>query len=83
MRIHSLENCNLIFDYLRARGVQTTNISSQDVVDGNAKLILGLLFTIILRFAIDEDGKQGLLLWVQKHTRCVNIVSCALIVSTP
>mmetsp|Transcript_16194 Transcript_16194/g.49479 ORF Transcript_16194/g.49479 Transcript_16194/m.49479 type:complete len:864 (-) Transcript_16194:853-3444(-) len=69
MRIHRIENCNLIFEYVHAREVQTVNISSQDIVDTNPKLVLGLLFTIILRFAISEDGKQGLLLWCQKNTR--------------
>eukprot|EP00968_Pinguiococcus_pyrenoidosus_P023083 scaffold3537_cov256-Pinguiococcus_pyrenoidosus.AAC.10 len=69
MRIHRIENCNLIFEYVHARGLSTVNISSQDIVDANGKLILGLLFTIILRFAISEDGKQGLLLWCQKNTK--------------
>lgn len=32
-------------------------------------LVLGLLWTIILRFAIDEDGKEGLLLWCRKNTK--------------
>jgi hypothetical protein len=32
------------------------------------QLVLGLLWTIILRFAIAEDGKQGLLLWAQRST---------------
>lgn len=69
IKIQMLENCNLIFDYVHARDLQTVNISSQDIVDTNPKLVLGLLFIIILRFAIDEDGKQGLLMWCQKNTR--------------
>jgi hypothetical protein len=32
------------------------------------KQVMGLLWTIILRFAIAEDGKQGLLLWCQRST---------------
>ena len=58
-RIHKLENCNLIFEYLRKKELQLTNIGSTDIVDSNEKLILGLMWTIILRFAIAEDGKQG------------------------
>uniref|UniRef100_A0A7R9YE08 Calmodulin n=1 Tax=Pinguiococcus pyrenoidosus TaxID=172671 RepID=A0A7R9YE08_9STRA len=72
MRIHRIENCNLIFEYLEKRNVQTVNISSGDIVDPNPKLVLGLIFTIILRFAVDEDGKQGLLLWCQRNTKGYN-----------
>lgn len=46
-------------DYLSKKGLKLTNIGSSDVVDSNEKLLLGLLWTIILRFAIAEDGKQG------------------------
>lgn len=46
-------------DYLHKKGLQLTNIGSSDIVDGNSKLLLGLMWTIILRFAIAEDGKQG------------------------
>merc|ERR1711976_929247 len=35
MRIHSLENCNLIFDYLKAKDLQVTNVGSTDIVEGN------------------------------------------------
>ena len=68
MRIHKLENCNLIFEYLRKKELQVTNIGSTDIVDTSEKLILGLMWTIILRFAVAEDGKQGLLLWLQRST---------------
>lgn len=67
-RIHKLENCNLIFEYLRKKELQLTNIGSTDIVDSNEKLILGLMWTIILRFAVAENGKQGLLLWLQRST---------------
>ncbi len=46
-------------EYLRKKELQLTNIGSADVVDANEKLLLGLMWTIILRFAIAEDGKQG------------------------
>ncbi len=68
MDIHKLENCNLIFDYLKARELKLVNIGSTDVKDGNPRLVLGLIWTIILRFAISEDGKEGLLLWCRKNT---------------
>ena len=69
MDIHKLENCNLIFEYLKARELKIVNIGSSDIKDGSPRLVLGLLWTIILRFAIDEDGKEGLLLWCRKNTK--------------
>lgn len=57
-----------------------TNIGAEDVVDGNRKIILGLIWTLILRFTIsdiNEEGmtaKEGLLLWCQRKTACYNEV---------
>ena len=61
-----------------------TNIGAEDVVDGNRKIILGLIWTLIARFTISdisEEGlsaKEGLLLWCQRKTACyegdVNVV---------
>lgn len=53
-----------------------TNIGAEDIVDGNRKIILGLIWTLILRFTISdisEEGmtaKEGLLLWCQRKTAC-------------
>ena len=43
-RIHKLENCNLIFEYLQKKDLKLTNIGSTDIVDTNEKLILGLMW---------------------------------------
>jgi Ca2+-binding EF-hand superfamily protein len=67
MDIHKLENCNLIFDYLKQNELKIVNIGSSDIKDGSPRLVLGLIWTIILRFAISEDGKEGLLLWCRKN----------------
>lgn len=46
-----------------------------DIIDGNLKLILGMIWTLILRFTIadiNEEGlsaKEGLLLWCQRKTQ--------------
>uniref|UniRef100_A0A803U0V9 Actinin alpha 2 n=1 Tax=Anolis carolinensis TaxID=28377 RepID=A0A803U0V9_ANOCA len=53
-----------------------------EIVDGNIKMTLGMIWTIILRFAIQDisveetSAKEGLLLWCQRKTapyRNVNI----------
>lgn len=74
------ENVNKALDFIKVRGVQLTNIGAEDVVDGNRKIILGLIWTLILRFTIsdiNEEGmtaKEGLLLWCQRKTACYDEV---------
>ena len=47
---------------------------STEIVDGNVKMTLGMIWTIILRFAIQDisveemTAKEGLLLWCQRKT---------------
>ncbi|TFY78967.1 hypothetical protein EWM64_g5047 [Hericium alpestre] len=74
MRIQKAENVNLALEFITSRGVKLTNIGPEDIIDGNLKLILGMIWTLILRFTIadiSEEGlsaKEGLLLWCQRKT---------------
>ncbi|QSL66599.1 hypothetical protein MERGE_000981 [Pneumocystis wakefieldiae] len=74
LRIQKAENVNKALDYIKSKGIPLTNIGAEDIIDGNLKLILGLLWTLILRFTIadiNEEGytaKEGLLLWCQRQT---------------
>lgn len=74
MRVQMAENVNRALDFIRGRGVVLTNVGAEDIVDGNLKLILGMIWTLILRFTIadiSEEGvnaKEGLLLWCQRKT---------------
>ena len=49
-------------------------INFSEIVDGNVKMTLGMIWTIILRFAIQDisveemTAKEGLLLWCQRKT---------------
>ncbi|XP_055327247.1 titin-like isoform X2 [Paramacrobiotus metropolitanus] len=54
-RAHYLSNVERALDYLRHRNIKLVNINSSDVVDGNETVILGLIWTIILNFQIDQD----------------------------
>lgn len=80
LRVQKFENANTALDYIKSRGIQMTNIGAEDVVDGNRKIILGLIWTLILRFTIsdiNEEGmtaKEGLLLWCQRKTACYDEV---------
>lgn len=74
MRIQKAENVNKALEFINSRGVKLTNIGPEDIIDGNLKLILGMIWTLILRFTIadiSEEGlsaKEGLLLWCQRKT---------------
>lgn len=76
MRVQKFENANTALEFIKSRGIQMTNIGAEDVVDGNRKIILGLIWTLILRFTISDIGqegmsaKEGLLLWCQRKTAC-------------
>jgi len=69
MKIQKLENGNHIINYCKAKGVDFVNVGANDFVDGNARIILGFLWKVILRFVVSEDGQQGLLLWCQRSTK--------------
>ena len=74
LRVQQCENVNKALDFIKQRGVLLTNIGAEDLVDKNEKLVLGLVWTLILRFSIaeiSEEGKtakDGLLLWCQRKT---------------
>jgi len=75
MRLQMIENLNKALAFIKERGVNLVSIGAEDICDGNVTLTLGMIWTIILRFAISdlsEEGlsaKQGLLLWCQKKTK--------------
>ncbi|KAF7283061.1 hypothetical protein GWI33_001516 [Rhynchophorus ferrugineus] len=50
MRFHMLHNIDTALHFLRCKNVKLVNIRSEDIVDGNPKLTLGLIWTIILHF---------------------------------
>ncbi|KDO23897.1 hypothetical protein SPRG_10042 [Saprolegnia parasitica CBS 223.65] len=68
-RIHMLENLNHVVGFMAKENVTVTNIGSSDIVDGNSKLVLGLMWTIIKHYQLADisfhgvTGKEGLLLW--------------------
>uniref|UniRef100_A0A8D8QLB4 Spectrin beta chain, non-erythrocytic 5 n=1 Tax=Cacopsylla melanoneura TaxID=428564 RepID=A0A8D8QLB4_9HEMI len=82
MRVHKVENVNKSLAFLHTK-VRLESIGAEDIVDGNPRLILGLIWTIILRFQIQEieidvdeenessekkSAKDALLLWCQRKT---------------
>ncbi|XP_049441714.1 filamin-B isoform X1 [Epinephelus fuscoguttatus] len=74
-----LENVSVALEFLEKENIKLVSIDSKAIVDGNLKLILGLIWTLILHYSISmpvwegEDGdevesktpKQRLLGWIQ------------------
>ncbi|MEQ2235254.1 Alpha-actinin-4 [Ilyodon furcidens] len=74
MRVHKINNVNKALDFIASKGVKLVSIGAEEIVDGNTKMTLGMIWTIILRFAIQDisveetSAKEGLLLWCQRKT---------------
>lgn len=74
MRFHKIANVNKGLEFIERKGVRLVSIGAEEIVDGNVKMTLGLIWTIILRFAIQDisveemTAKEGLLLWCQRKT---------------
>ncbi|KAK2177869.1 hypothetical protein NP493_574g00049 [Ridgeia piscesae] len=74
MRFHKIANVNKALQFIESKGVKLVSIGAEEIVDGNLKMTLGMIWTIILRFAIQDisveelSAKEGLLLWCQRKT---------------
>ncbi|KAK2585161.1 hypothetical protein KPH14_008663 [Odynerus spinipes] len=58
MRVHHLNNVNKALQILEQNNVKLVNISSNDIVDGNPKLTLGLVWSIILHWQVHYHLKH-------------------------
>ncbi|VDP70034.1 unnamed protein product, partial [Echinostoma caproni] len=53
-RVHWIQNVQRVLNFLRYRGIRIVNIRADEIVDGNPKLTLGLIWIIILHFHLAE-----------------------------
>ncbi|KAM3857230.1 dystrophin [Diretmus argenteus] len=89
-RVHSLNNVNRALQILQKNNVELVNIGGADIVDGNHKLTLGLIWSIILHWQVKDvmkdvmaglqqtNSEKILLSWVRQNTRQypqVNVVN--------
>lgn len=65
MRIHCLENVDKALQFLKEQRVHLENMGSHDIVDGNHRLTLGLIWTIILRFQVINAESR---VFTERHT---------------
>ncbi|XP_075813326.1 dystrophin isoform X1 [Microtus pennsylvanicus] len=80
-RVHALNNVNKALQVLQKNNVDLVNIGSSDIVDGNHKLTLGLIWNIILHWQVKNvmktimaglqqtNTEKILLSWVRQSTR--------------
>lgn len=80
-RVHALNNVNRVLQVLHQNNVELVNIGGTDIVDGNHKLTLGLLWSIILHWQVKDvmkdvmsdlqqtNSEKILLSWVRQTTR--------------
>ncbi|XP_042312754.1 utrophin [Sceloporus undulatus] len=80
-RVHALNNVNKVLQVLHQNNVELVNIGGTDIVDGNHKLTLGLLWSIILHWQVKDvmkdimsdlqqtNSEKILLSWVRQSTR--------------
>eukprot|EP00808_Paulinella_micropora_P014434 g10107.t1 len=70
---HEIGNLELCLKFIKDEQLRLENIGANDIHEGNGKLILGLIWTLILRYQINLGGdgsspKQDLLDWVNRQT---------------
>ncbi|XP_015203173.2 utrophin isoform X3 [Lepisosteus oculatus] len=80
-RVHALNNVNRVLQVLHQSNVELVNIGGTDIVDGNHKLTLGLIWSIILHWQVKDimkdimsnlqqtNSEKILLSWVRQSTR--------------
>ncbi|TRY57147.1 hypothetical protein DNTS_002628, partial [Danionella cerebrum] len=89
-RVHSLNNVNRALQILQKNNVDLVNIGGADIVDGNHKLTLGLIWSIILHWQVKDvmkdvmadlqqtNSEKILLSWVRqslKNYKDLNVVN--------
>ncbi|KAJ8984006.1 hypothetical protein NQ317_006860, partial [Molorchus minor] len=57
-RPHFLSNANTALQFLQSKRIKLVNINASDLVDGRPPVVLGLIWTIILYFQIEENRRQ-------------------------
>ncbi|XP_063299176.1 utrophin isoform X1 [Pelobates fuscus] len=80
-RVHALNNVNRVLQILHQNNVELVNIGGTDIVDGNHKLTLGLIWSIILHWQVKDvmkaimselqqtNSDKILLSWVRHSTK--------------
>ena len=68
--VAKIENLSIVLNFIKKQGIVLVNIGAEDIHDGNSNCILGLIWTLILKYQIslgedDANHKNELLEWVR------------------
>ncbi|CAH1244645.1 FLNA [Branchiostoma lanceolatum] len=72
--LQKMDNVSRCLDLMKKEGIKTVNIGNEDVMEGNEKLMLGLIWTLIQHYQLSRgSGQKGskyspkkhMLLWLQ------------------
>ena len=74
-RFQYLENVEFALDYItKDKGIKLTAIHREQIVDGDKKMTLGLIWSVINKFVIEDisieemTARDALLIWCKKNT---------------
>lgn len=78
-KIQKIDNCSKALSFAKSVGIKSQT-SPEDLVEGNEKLVLGLVFQIIIKYMKFEDEeenpsgdvKEALMLWLKNRTAGYN-----------
>lgn len=56
--VQRLANLNVALDFMKAQGFKLVNVGAVDIENGNIKIILGLLWTTILKYQIQKSAQH-------------------------
>lgn len=56
--VQRMANLNVALDFMRAQGFKLVNVGAVDVENGNLKIILGLLWTVIMKYQIQKSAQN-------------------------
>jgi len=75
-KIQQIDYCSKALEFVKSVGIKTT-VSAENLVNGDEKLVFGLIFVVIVKYMkFDEDGegpgsgdvKEALQLWLKNKT---------------
>jgi hypothetical protein len=77
-RFQKIDNITIAIRFIQDQGVKLIGIGAPDIVDGNVKLTLGLLWPLILRYQLSTAGgtespKAALFSWIKNQLEPYNI----------
>ncbi|XP_070539365.1 filamin-A-like isoform X2 [Ptychodera flava] len=81
-QVQKMENVSYALNLIEKEGVKLVNIGNEDVVGGNMKLILGLIWRLIQKYQMNSSGgsrtvkvppKKLMLMWVRAVLPDLNI----------